>query len=293
VKQQLPLLEELWKLMQQYSSDEAARKFCERYQCSRNRNSADWKFFFSVPKGGHILEIGAGFGDDTADLIGKAGETVTIVPNIVNALIVNKHLHKKELTNMKVAVMQDITHLPLADASIAAIAMEDAAASGFHVTNRNFSVIAAEWRRIMMPNGTVFFGLSNPYDRLLGLRFLRSKLQVRAHPESLNRFIKKAACESPRSNLRLRQIIRCMIQQGFNEPIIYAPFPDEKKTEFVLPIGDAHLVRYFLNNLIKRNSLILRVGISVANMFGNLRLFRYLSPYYFLIFNLKSKSKRM
>ncbi len=291
VNHQLPLLEELWKLMQQNRSDEAAREFCEKHQCARNQNGAAWVFFFSVPKDGVILEIGAGFGDDTIDLVAKARETISIVPNMTNALIVDKHLDEKELANTKVAVMEDITRLPLANGSIEGIAMEDATAPGFKVTDRNFPAIAAEWARVLSTGGTVFLGLSNRYDRLFRFRSLRSIIQSHDYPESLNRLVKKAMAPWPNSNLRLGQTIRTMMQNGFGEPIVYAPFPDEKKTEVVIPLEDARAVRYFLNNLIRRNSFGVRLATTAASVFVALSLFRYIIPYYFLVFHLVDKSE--
>lgn len=292
VNRQLPFLEELRQLMQQYSSDEAAGIFCRKHQCTRDRKSADWKFFFSVPEGSHVLEIGAGFGDDTADLTTKAGKTISIVPNMGNALIVAKHLREKELANTEVAVLRDITHLPLADHSITAIAMEDSAASGFNVTNRNFALIAAEWRRIVAPGGSVFLGLRNPWDTLLGFRFLRSKMQSRDYPQSLNRLVKRSSAARRHGHLGLHRTIGCMVQQGFNEPAIYAPFPDVNKTEVVVPVDDARAVRYFLNNLIRKNSFIVRVAVSMLNVFLTLHVFRYLCPYYFLYFRLNGDSEK-
>ncbi|NIM96697.1 MAG: methyltransferase domain-containing protein [candidate division Zixibacteria bacterium] len=236
------------------------------------------------------MEIGAGFGDDTIDLAAKSVGTISVVPNMTNALIADNHLHEKELTNMKVAVMEDITRLPLANGSIAAIAMEDATAPGFKVTDRNFPAIAAEWARVLSPGGTVFLGLSNRYDRLFRFHSIRSIIQSHDHPESLNRFVKKATAPWPHSNLRLGQTIRSMIQSGFGEPTVYAPFPDEKKTEVVIPLEDARAVRYFLNNLIRKNSIMVRLTIAAANAFVALSLFRYIIPYYFLVFHLDDKS---
>jgi hypothetical protein len=168
--------------------------------------------------------------------------------------------------------------------------MEDATAPGFKVTDRNFPAIAEEWARVLSPGGTVFLGLSNRYDRLFRLSLLRSMIQSPDYPESLNRLVKKAMAPWPHSNLRLGQTIRSMIQNGFSEPIVYAPFPDEKKTKVVIPLEDARAVRYFLNNLIRRNSFAVRLAITAANAFVTLSLFRYIVPYYFLVFRLDDKS---
>ena len=249
-------------------------------------NVGDWKFFFPVPEKGYVLELGGGFGDDTVDLAKKATRLISIVPNITNALILEKHLREKNVTNAEVAVVKDITCLPLPDNSIAAIAMEDAAAHGFAISNLNFPATAAEWRRVLSPGGVVSLGLGNNYDRLFGLDFLRSRFHSRSYPESLNRYVKRATGRPQSCIFGLRRTIRCMIQQGFDAPTIFSPLPDEKKCEVVIPAEDPRVIHYFLNNLIRKNSLAVRVGIIASNVLLKLNLFHTLLPYYFLTFRL-------
>jgi SAM-dependent methyltransferase len=279
-------LQVLWKLMQCYGSNDAAMRFCEKYECIMGVNRGAWKFFFPTPEKGNILELGGGFGSDTVDLAKQATGIISIVPNITNALIIDKHLREKNITNAEIAVVKDIARLPFPDHSIAAIAMEDAAAPGFAMTHRNFSCAAAEWRRVLAPGGVVFLGLGNPFERLLGLHFIRSRFHARSDPESLNRYVKKASGRPQWAVFGLRRTIRCMIQLGFDAPSIFSPLPDEKKCEVVLPVEDPRAIHYFLNKLIRKNSPAIRAVILASNILLKLKLLHPFLPYYFLTFRL-------
>lgn len=287
-----PHLEELWELMKQRSSDSAANHYCKTHQCSRMPYRGDWKFLFSIPKDGCVLEIGAGFGDDTVDLNKEAAQTISLVPTLINAEILQKHLMDAKLSNLFIAVVSNIKRLPLENKSIDAIAIEDVASCGFNISNKNFSAIASEWKRILSPGGTLFLGMRNPYNHYFGFHFLYSFLQTKAKPISLNRLIKQTASQSTHGRLGLTQTIRGMIKLGFKSPTIYVPLPDENKSEIVIPVEDAQVVRYFLNNLIRKNSFSLRVSIAMANILVKHNLFRYFVPYYYLIFKLDNTSQK-
>ena len=61
-------------------------------------------------------------------------------------------------------------------------------------------------------------------------------------------------------------------------------FSAEKKIRIVVPLEDAHAIRYFLDNLIRKNSPVVRAGIRVAHRMVSWNLFWRLVPYYYLIF---------
>lgn len=290
VERVTPLLESIWRSMQNKPAAEAAAEFCRGRNCTRSLYSADWKFFLSVPPGGTTLELGAGFGDDSFDLAGTTGATISIVPSLTNARIVNRHFHERAERPWPVAVMTDVTRLPLPDASVHAVSVEDAAAAGFGLSSARLPEAAAEWRRVLAPGGVVFLGVANGLHRTPGLQSLRSILRARPRPESLNRLIKRSAAAGASGRLTLGRTIRTMTRLGYRPPIVYAPLPDENDTQVVIPIDDAHVVRYFLDNLIRKNSRIVRIALRAARVSVSLGLFRRLVAHYYLIFRTDTSS---
>lgn len=290
VDKKYPELEQVLNLLQKQNFQDTARAFCKNRQCSRNSLNADWKFFFSFPKDAQVLELGGGLGDDTVDIAKKAEKVTVLVPNAQNASILHYRVKNEKKDNIAIGITRRIEKLPFPDKSFDSIAMEDAAAPGFNISDRNMDVITAEWKRILKPGGTIFVGLSNPYYRWPAAQWLKSKLQSRQQKESLNRYIKKEGSVTAYNRIKLNNIIACMSQNGYRHPVIYTPFPDENKTKIVVPVEDDHVMHYFLNYLIRKNSVMVRIAISVAQSLVNLKLFRYLVPYYFLIFKESEKT---
>jgi SAM-dependent methyltransferase/uncharacterized protein YbaR (Trm112 family) len=277
-------LDELWRAMGDRPAAEAAEEICRIRGYARSQYSADWKFFFSLPPGGTTLEVGAGFGDDSLDLAGKSGAAISIVPNLTNARIVRKHLRERAGREWPVAVMADVARLPLADGSVNAVAFEDAAAAGFGVSRQALAGVAAEWKRVLAPGGVVFLGVANRLHRLPGLGRLRAAFRARPHPDPLNRQVKRWAAPGGRGRLGFRRSVRTMTDLGFRRPAVYAPLPDENDAQVVIPVDDAQVVRYFLNNLIRRNSRSVRAALRAAHLLVDVGVFGRLVPYYYLIF---------
>jgi|GEM_PF-2660231 SAM-dependent methyltransferase len=278
-----PLLADLRKLMETQSSDKSADIFCRKYACSKHRYGADWKFFFSVPEAGTVLEFGAGFGEDTIEIAARTDTVISIVPSRLHAEILSKRLAGDGIENVEIAVMQEITRLPLPDRSVAAIVISDAAGSGFHVGRKAFSRIAKEWQRILAPGGSVVLGLANPVYRWLGLDFLLFKM-IGEQPESIQRIVKSASASDRLDTPGLRQTVRSMIRLGFNPPFISAPIPGDRMPDILLPVEDSRVVLYFLDHLIRKNSPVVRAAISVSKLLVRLNLFHRLVPYYYLYF---------
>ena len=100
------------------------------------------------------------------------------------------------------------------------------------------------------PGGTVFLGLENGLERRFFLDRFRSKLQAKYNPESLNRLLKRRGM--PRAPLAgYRPVVRSMLRHGFGTPRVYAPLPDERGTQLVLPVDEPSAVRYFLKHLVQ------------------------------------------
>jgi len=283
-------LGKLWELMQSTSARQAFASFCDLNSCKMDIPGADWKSYLSVPENGCVLEIGAGIGSDTLDLASEASRVIAIVPNQINGLVLQRNLKEERVSNVDIAVMRSVSELPIKDQSVSAIVMEQAAMHGMGLSPERFSTMASEWRRVLAPSGTVLLGLNNSYDRLLGLHYLRSKLLSRTYPSTLNRLVKRMVSGSHSSNFGLREVIRSMSREGFDAPQIYAPLPDPNKIDIIIPVEDKLVVRYFLNNLIRKNSICVRKAIDAANLLVSLKLFRYVVPYYYLIFKLRESA---
>ena len=274
-----PVVQALWHSMRQQSFEQAAVGVCGEHDCTRNPAGTNWRSFFSPRPGGTTLELGAGVGDDSLDLARGSDALLSFVPSLTNARI----LRGRPELDQVIAVVGDLTRLPLPDGSVDTIVMEDTVA-GFELGGHNLSGTAAEWKRVLAPGGTVFLGLTNRLHRLPGLGLVRSAVRGKWPAPSLNRMVKGASGLTGQGRLGLRGTIRAMTGQGFLPPAPFAPLPDPDDAQIVLPIDDAQVVRYFLNNLIRKNSAPIRWGIAVANVLVNFGLFRHGVPYYYLIF---------
>jgi len=284
VQRSVPVLDELWALVDSHGSDEAARRFCKTHPCRRAPTHADWKFYVSAPEGGTVLELGGGFGDDAADLARRSYRPVSLVSNPTNALILRERLRDAGLADSGVAILSGLNRLPLADNSVQLIVMEDVAAPGFGLAPGMLPAAAREWRRVLSPDGTLFLGVSNPLYRGQILSSLKTMVQASIQPDSLERYVKRAASGERTSKLTLKHTIRELERAGFNPPAVQAPLPDERKTRIVLPVEDKNVVRYFLNNLVRRNSPSTSAAIRLANGLNRLGLFKRFVPYWYLLF---------
>lgn len=279
------LLDDLWQEMERGSSERAAREFCAAHGCARGPAGSSWRHLFAAAPVAKILEIGAGFGDDSLCLAGHPAGLILLVPTRTNALILDRRLQQHGPVTWTIAVADGAERLPLADRSVGAIVLEEAAAASFDISEQSFPRIAAEWRRVMVPSGTVCIGLDNALHRLPGMRLLQSRI-ARPRPESLNRLVKRASAVRRGSALRARTAVRELTRQGFRPPAVWAPLPSERRVDAVIPTADARAVRYFLDHLIRRSSPAVERAARLARFAVRLDLFRRLVPYYYLVFEL-------
>ena len=284
VQRSIPELEELWRLMEQHGSEGAADLLAEKYGRSRTRLSSDWKFFLPLAAESRVLELGAGLGEDTAELCDRAARVIAIVPTRTHALVLRRYLSEHRRGNADIAVMADISRLPLADHSVDAIAMDQAGATGFGVSAHSFSDIAAEWNRILTAQGSVLMALGNRAWRLGVLERLLARLRWRHHPAALNRWIKQVGAPAPAAPLSLTGVVRSMLRQGFGAPTLYAPLPNQERTEAVIPLQGRAATLYFLRNLVRRDSFTSRAAVAVAKLLAGKGLLRWLVPDYLVCF---------
>ncbi len=283
-ERQPPLVEKLWQSMQAGTAVEAAAAFSERHARIRSPYSPDRKYFLAPPPQSIAVEIGAGFGDDSVVLAGSAGCTISIVPNLTNARIVAKHVRERVGTDWPVAVLREISRLPLADSSVQTVAMDDVSAAGFELSDAGFPAVATEWNRVLAPGGVVVMGLANGIHRLPGLRNRADR-----RPQSLNRWVKSSAARG-QCRLGAARTMRTMTGLGFEAPVVYAPLPDENDARVVIPADDAGVVTYLLSHLIRSNSRVARLTIGAARGLVAVGLFRHLIPYSYRVFRKPTRS---
>lgn len=274
-----PVFEELWELMHTHSADEAAQLYCEAHDCHRRASAADWKFLLPIPEGGRVLEIGAGFADDTLVLSGRSAATFSLVPDARNAVIVRKRLREAHVENVHVAVVKQLAAIPLPSGSVDAIALEDVAARGFGLTNETLPAAAAEMARVLAPGGAVLVGVRNAYRTLPGARALFPAEKR----ESLNRLVKRAAAGAT-GRLSRARIVSCMQQQGFSAAEVFAPIPGEQSAEALVPLNHPEVLRFCLNRFLRQNSFVTRAGVRAAEALISAGLLPKLLPYYYLVF---------
>jgi len=161
--------------------------------------------------------------------------------------------------------------------------MEAVSLTSFGLSSRSFDAFASELSRVVAEGGTVYVGVVGALDSKFGFGRIRARMLARSSPPALHRVLQPARSPnvaSPSEN----SIVRAMLRHGFGEPEVYAPLPHERDVQVVLPVEDARIVRYFLNNLIRRNSWLVRVGISGAHLALRLGLFGKIVPHRYLFF---------
>ena len=59
---------------------------------------------------------------------------------------------------------------------------------------------------------------------------------------------------------------------------------DGTSADVVIPVEDRNVVRYFLDNLVRKNAPLVRAGLHVARAANRIGLVARLVPYYYLTF---------
>jgi SAM-dependent methyltransferase len=259
---------------------EALAALCAEHGCVSSPPGANWKSLFAAPRGKRILEIGPGFGDDTVELA-RTGSVACLVRHAAAAAALRHRLAVAGAGEVSVALIDRLDRLPLADASVGGVALETAAAAAFGLGPSGLDRLAAELARVVVPGGVVYVGVRSPLDRWLAP--LRSALQAKTRARSLGALIKSDPSASERG-LRPGAWIRAMRGHGFDAPLDYAPLPDDRDPQVIIPVDEPAVVSYFLDNLIRKNSVAVRIAIRLAHFSVTVNLFRNLVPYRYLFF---------
>jgi SAM-dependent methyltransferase len=274
-----PFVEELWRAIRDRPVDDAVTAFCRAHDCSRFPYAADVKFLYPTRPDGTTLVLGAGLGDESL-----AAGAISIVPSLTHARIVYRHLLDRTGGEPDVAAMPHIRRLPLADGSVDAVILDDDGAAAFGLDDGGLAEAAAEWRRVLAPGGAMVLGLRGAPGELPGLRRIGEALTGTWRTESLDRRIKRSAAPVPGAALSPTRSLRTMRRLGFAPPSLFAPLPDAENPSVVLPLDDAQSVRYFLDNLVRKNSATVRAALGAARLSARLGLFRRLVPCSILVF---------
>jgi SAM-dependent methyltransferase len=256
------------------SLDESARRRGHRRQFA-----TDWKFLLPLSGTTRVLEVGAGFGDDTLELSRRVACVYSLVPDVRNGDLVVRRLREHGAGNVAVGVVASLERIPLPPASIDAIALEDVAASSFGLTRQTFAGVAAEFARVLTPSGSIVIGARSFYRSVPGL----AALLPPGTCESLNRIVKRAGRRGA-GRLPSSVVTRRMCEAGFDRPQVYAPIPHEQRIEAVVPLGDPAALRYCFERFVRRNSLVARAGLTLARLVAERGLLPALIPYRFLVF---------
>ncbi len=275
-------LQELERAIEHHGADRAAEDFCRRHGCARPHFTTGLSFFLPEGACGRLLEIGGGFGDDTLRLAEVAGELISIVPSFADARVLHRHLGERGRQDVEVAVVRDVTRLPLASGSLTGLVVEEAALAGFGVGPRDFAAAAAEWRRVLAPGGVLLLGLRGSRVGRLALRLVRAAGRPGRRRESLNRRIKTGPGRRS-SRLGLARPLRALRRLGFGAPTVHAPLPSEDDLVLVLPLDCEPAVSYGLAQMLRRNSLFGRAAIGLGRLAGRAGFLTRLLPYYFIV----------
>jgi ubiquinone/menaquinone biosynthesis C-methylase UbiE len=275
-------LTNLAQALQEEAPAEALRAFCEQYGCALNAQSMNGRFLLSFKAGDHVLDMGAGVGEDAAAFTEKGARVTALVPTEQNARLVSHYLAYRGGSGVEVLTAADPCRLPVDDGSLDGLLLEDAA-TGFVLNSKNFETAVREWCRVLKPSGQVFLGLTQPICSAPLFKGLYRRMRARGDQPSLNQFVKTRAGTGS-SRLSPGRAARLLRKHGFEMVSDTAPLPSEHAPDILVPLNSPETIDYFLTHLIRRNSAWVRLAVAGARIAARLRLFPYFVPYRYLLF---------
>ncbi len=279
-------LARLWARVRGGDLETGIAELVDGTELSRYRSGADWFSLFPAPSGEPILEIGPGLGDDTIELA-RNGRILCAAHDATAASIVARRMEDAGI-EPAVAVLDGLDALPLADAMLGGLAIEGDAASAFGVQPETLFRVAQEFARVVKPGGALYLGVVNPWPRRLGFDALQDRLRAKPRIRSLQRELKR---ERSRRGARASRAdwTEALTAHGFAAPQVYAPLPDQHTVQVVLPVEDRAVVRYFLDNLVRKNSRLAQLAVHAAGLATDAGLFTRAVPFHFLFFERQAR----
>lgn len=228
--------------------------------------TVDWDFFLPRTRESRVAQVGAGFGERTLALSRMVAAVVAFVPSESNALVVNRCAAESGATNVQVAVLERTDRLPLDGGSVDAVAMDHAGAESFGLARGSIAPAIAEFRRVLVSGGTLFMGVENRLRR----RILPGPPRDAAERKSRH------------SGPGIRKVIRELERNGFRTPTLLAPLPGREQIEIVLPVRQRAVMNYFFDNMLRKNSRLMRAALAGARAATAFGLLRWTVPDYFV-----------
>ena len=275
-----PLVAELSALLQDHACQAAAAILCARHDLDRDPPSTPWTSLFSPPAGGRLMELGAGFGDDSLLLATKASEVIAAVPDQGGAELLAKRLAQAPAAKVRVAVLEDLARLPLEDDSLSGIGFAHAAESGFIFSRRNLPRIAREFARVLAPGGALLIGLPTPMGSLV--RRGLAGLGGRPGRMTFERAIKRRPQGLRINRPTPRRAMAELIAAGFEVQVFCAPLPNEEQPAYLLPLDDPGAAGYFLSSLVRRDLALTHSLAWLVRQRRVLERIEHLVPYCYL-----------
>lgn len=277
----------LLRRVREQGPETAAREECARRRCSRTRFSADLPSFLSADHG-PVLELGSGFGDDTARLVERGCDVIALAPTRAEAALTALRVPAGE--RLRVGVVPDLRRLPLADGSVGGVLFEMDSVEGFSLRRADLDAVAREWRRVLAPDGLVCVGVPHRLRRVFDFgRHLAARLRPGFEP-SLNRLVKRGRPGSG-TGFGLGAARAACAGAGLAESSGFAPLPSEDTIEVLLPSRDSRVVRYLFGQLLRRNSRGMQLALGLVDVCARLGVFHRAVPYYFATFSAASARK--
>ena len=275
-----PILAELTALIVDRTCEAAAERVSLRRGLRRGPPTTPWTSLFSPPPGWPVLELGAGFGDDTLALASLGVEVIAAVPDETNAGLLTRRLEEAGQARVSALELGDLDRLPMEDGSLAGIAFPHAADSGFGLTRRGLERVAREFARVVSPGGLVLVGLPSALGSLL--RRGMARLAAGDGQDTLNRAVKRRPTGLATSLPTPQLALAALGQAGFRPEAVWAPLPDEEGPIYVVPLHDPDALAYFLTNVIRRNTALSSGAAWLAGRRPVLSRFGRLAPYHYL-----------
>jgi hypothetical protein len=236
---------------------------------------------FPPAPAGPLLHLGGGSADE-APRLACGAPVIAAMHDPALARVLARQLRQAGASSVEVVVCDDASCLPFPDGTLSRIVLEQDAMPAYGLASATVDRFAAEMARVAVTGGVVMLGLANRWMRSGVLARLRRGLAGAPSHERLEAPSARGgahAAPPPWSAL-----CRAMAGHGFSAPQTWAPLPDARRVEMIVPLERGPILRYCLDNLIRKNSPLVRAALAGAGSLSRVGLSRLAVPYVFLYF---------